>query len=50
VSELPIAGFRESGDLDVIAKGGRLLELSYRVVPTTLAGMDILIGLFWVRD
>jgi PAS domain-containing protein len=50
VAELPIAGFRDSGDLDVLAKGGRLLELSYRVVPTTLAGMDILIGLFWLRD
>ena len=51
VGELPIAvGPRESGDLTVTCKDGRRLGLSYRVVGTTLAGMDLLIGLFWRRD
>jgi PAS domain-containing protein len=50
VAELPIAGVQESGDLNVTGKDGHELHLSYRVVPTTLAGMDIVIGLFWLRD
>jgi PAS domain-containing protein len=50
VRELPIAGLQEIGDLKAEAKDGHRLDLSYRVVPTTLAGMDIMIGLFWLRD
>lgn len=38
------------GDLTIPAKDGRELQLTYRVVQTTLAGMDLLIGLFWLRD
>ena len=38
------------GDLTIPAKDGRELQLAYRLVQTTLAGMDLLIGLFWLRD
>ena len=51
VAELPVgAAAGGSGDLTVVREDGRTLGLSYRVVETTLAGMDLLIGLFWRRD
>jgi PAS domain-containing protein len=51
VGELPVgAAAPGSGDLTVKRRDGTELGLSYRVVDTTLAGMDVLIGLFWLRD
>jgi PAS domain-containing protein len=38
------------GDVTIPGKDGADHDLSYRVVETTLAGMDLLIGLFWLRD
>ena len=38
------------GDVTIRGKDGSGHDLSYRVVETTLAGMDLLIGLFWLRD
>jgi PAS domain-containing protein len=51
VGDLPISTAAPgSGDLTVARADGTGLALSYRVVETTLAGMDVLIGLFWLRD
>jgi PAS domain-containing protein len=51
VGELPVgAAAPGGGELTVPRRDGAELGLSYRVVETTLAGMDVLIGLFWVRD
>ena len=51
VGELPVgAAGPGGGDLTVRREDGAELDLSYRVVETTLAGMDVLIGLFWLRD
>jgi PAS domain-containing protein len=51
VGELPIgAASPGSGELTVAREDGGELRLSYRVVETTLAGMEVLIGLFWLRE
>jgi PAS domain S-box-containing protein len=40
---------RTAGDLTLLHKDGHEVEVSYRIVPTTLAGLDLFIGLFWLR-
>jgi PAS domain-containing protein len=53
LSELPtqfaqiVSGKRTGGEVTIATKAGVPLDLCYRAVPTTLAGMQILIGLFW---
>ena len=44
-----VEGLRSRGDLTVTRKDGSELELSYRVVPTTLAGLDVHLAIFWLR-
>ena len=56
MSELPsqfveiVDGKRSGGSVTITTKAGKPLELCYRAVRTSLAGMQILLGLFWLAD
>ena len=56
LSDLPaqfveiLRGERAGGDVTITTKSGEPIDLCYRAVPTRLAGMQILIGLFWPSD
>lgn len=41
-------GDRTGGELTITRKDGKELHLHYRAVPTKLAGMTLLLGLFWI--
>jgi PAS domain S-box-containing protein len=41
-------GHRTGGELTITRKDGEELHVHYRAVPTKLAGMNILLGLFWI--
>jgi PAS domain S-box-containing protein len=40
-------GLRQGGDLRITRKDGEEIAIRYRAVRTTLAGLPIMLGLFW---
>lgn len=56
LSELPsqfaeiVEGRRRGGQVTITTKTGEPIDLCYRAVRTRLAGMTLLIGLFWPAD
>ena len=40
-------GLRQGGDLRITRKDGEEIAIRYRAVRTTLAGLPIILGLFW---